>query len=640
MFNDLSSRETEILKILFKANDYVKGEKIANQIGKSIKTIRNDINNIKTIAVDYNFHISSKANRGYKLIIENYDDFNEFISNYNDEINDYSVRKERMRFYELTFFLLVNENESTFEHLEEVFFFSKSVLRMELVSVKSILSHFYLSLHIEKEMIYIVGQEYHKRLLLTFLVNSKRYSKSIFEDTFDKELIDAEVSSFIDVMIKEVMKNNNVSLSREVLKILSIYLYFSNYRNNDNYFIEPISKRKMKLIEKYTEEIKLSKSILKVIELKFNYEFLQLDADIFTVLIISFCYPKRKNLYANDKELNEIADYIMEWMCVHTNESFFKDDLYMLGQVYAYLYSKRVRDAFKTYDFVLAPLKFKRKRTVTIELSYDLYSEMCKNFNFPFVEREVIFLSQCLSNWYAKINVTNSKYKIAVASKLGMVESNRVAEMLRVNYIQFNGSFEPIETYELETNSGDFDLVVTDYKQINVKDKPIYFADSYVQFNEIKYLIKFIRQSRNTSSEMKIIDNESIKNGLKLKTKEEVFKYVERLYRKLVSGKRKVYDNLTHREERFPYELGNRTALICIRDEYVNQSKMYFIILEKPIMWHVNYVNLVIVYVTNTKIENLRCLGGTLTLFLQDIEAINHFIAIPSLDKIEKYFNE
>lgn len=635
MIDSLSNREIEILRILYQADGYVKAEKIANQIGKSLKTIRNDINNIKLMAVEYHFNIVSKANCGYKLCIDNYNEFNQIIANYNDEINDFSIRKERIRFYEITFYLLLQEKEVSLHELEEEFYFSYNVLKNELGSVKMTLSHFSLELRMNKDNLRILGSEYHKRLMLSFLMESKRYYKKLFSQVFDASNMEIEIQGLVQKLEELLLMQDGISLSSEVNRVLAYYLFLSNYRNQKDIVEQCIITDFEKITESYPLEYALASNMMEQVS---SYILSKQDLAIFTILIISFAYPRHDLRRTLSRDLYAMAEDIISMVCKETGSDDFQYDAYIHKQIYAYLYAKPIRDRFYTYDFILAPLKFRRKRMVEVELAYTIYDAICTKYHTPFVEREVIFLMQCLSNLLAKINISEFHVKVAIASKYGCVEANRIADMLSVNYIQFKGNFIPMEIYELRKTEG-YDLVITDSEHVT-SHKPVYRMKEFPQFHELLNLVRFLRQNSVHYDDFRHLLEGHIKSNLKLKTRKEVFAYIQKIFHEISASKENIINQLIRHDDGFPYEVGKRAAFICVRKEEIQENAMYLLVLEKPILWHVNYVNLVIVYYTNMEFKNLRYLEGSLQSFVQNQELINEFIANPCIDVIEKYLHK
>lgn len=629
MYNNLSNREIEILKILYQADSFVKCEKIAAQIGKSVKTIRNDIQNIRQLGAEYEFRILSRTHRGYRLEIDNYENFNYIISNYNDEINDYSVRKERIRFYEIACYLLMEKDPVEIDDLETEFFFSQSVLLNELNSVRYTMEHFSLRLSIDKGFVWIEGQEYHKRLLLSVLISTKRYYKSVYERLFDVAEGMEEVHAILMFMKQQLMCDEQLSYSDGILRILSFYLYLSRKRRELG-AQETINISDFQLVEKqYPRECAFAETVLTESARRWGHIWEENEQQIFSILLISYVCPR---IYAS-ADCEEYIEFMVAGLCRMSGKELFRSDYMLREQLYAFFYAKEIRDRFRTYDVVLTPLRFRRRKTVAIEVAYTLYVSLCEKYKTPLIEREVISLSQCFQNLFAKIDRCDTATRIAVVSRFGLVESRRLSEMLQLNYMEFQGTFFPADSNELMNPTFLYDLLITDHKE-KLSEKPTFFLDDYTQSNQIVNLFHFIREHTGHLSDFMNCVTHKVMCGLKLKTRDDVFIYIDRLYRQQTKGEQ-ILTTLQQRDVWFPYEVGNRIALLCVRTKHITESVMHFLVLEKPILWYINYVNLIIVYFTNSDFMNLRYLGGSLSILMQNQEAINRFIKNPNLRVIQ-----
>lgn len=628
MFDELSSREKEILKILFYAKDFVKAEKISNQVGKSLKTIRNDINNIKKIAAEYDFHIISKTHCGYRLMINNYEDFTELISNYNDEINDYSVRKERLRFYEIAFYILMLNRTVTIEELEIEFYFSRSVLLGELNSVRFTLAHFSIKLIINKDDISMQGDEFRKRILLAMLINTKRFYKRCLYQHPKSLKLNQEVMDVENLIAEVFAHNTHSSLSDVVIKLLATYLWISDLRNNLGFY-ETLSIPDFDDIMKlYPHEYDAAMDVINVVSQKTNKSFSDQDACVLTILLISYVYPLDAYIEGTHRHLDEMINGMLNELSKYTKMDTFRSDPYMKEQLYAFFYSKELRSRFLTYDLILSPLKYKRRNPCAMELAYHLYSKVSPRFQFTFAEREIVLLSQIFSNMLLEVTYRKKEITIAVVSKYGMMSSKRLIEMFRLNYIHFHGKFIPMEPYVLKQQLSQVDLVVTNYTELST-DVPTFFIHDHPHTHEILELLTFIRKNILPYSNLDSIQQDHVRERLKLKTRKEVLQYIDKLY----YGKTKsnIIDELVSRDDLFPYEVGNRCALLCIHSKKIQKNQMYFLVLHKPILWQINYVQLVIVYFTEEDVTQLFAMNGLLSALLSNQEQINRFIRNPEI---------
>ena len=632
--NELTNREIKILKILFESKDYVNCDVISAKIGKSKKTIRNNIQEINNKTLDYGFSIISKPNKGYRLEIKNYDDLNYFISNYNDEIHDYYIRKERTRFYEIASFLLIQSHDISIKTIQNEFYYNKNILLNELKNVEHTFNNFALKLLINNDKIHILGTTYHKKLLLAFLIQTKRYYKKIYDIIFQKyneqELFE-KVGAIIN---EEIRKCKSIEISKRDLDVIVYYLIISFYFEENN-IIQKSLNIPIQYYEDYSEEYALATRIHKQLFTELNKIINKNEIDVLFILFTVSIYPITKNDVLFNKNLKYIQKTIM--ILEELTAISFSNDSILIKQLYTFFYAKEIRDKFSCFCTSIPTLKYKRKRMIYIELAYKVYKELMCSFPLVYTEKEILFFSMCFTNIFAKIASSQEKPKIAILSQYGFIESMRYLEALELHNPLFSKICKPI-TYSDFMQAKEYQAIITDIKNLKTQ-VPTFYIDTFAQYSELARIMTSINKKNNNDYFLDISKGNII-SDLDIKDKHSALLYVANLTNKITTDKSVSNQALCIKDDELSYEIGNHIALIHIENEFFSTPKMYFLVLNSTILWKVNYVKLIIIYYSSSNFADYRYLGGIFSQFISSPKKINTFIKEKTIESIENTLYE
>ncbi|EOZ5987578.1 transcription antiterminator [Enterococcus faecium] len=153
----LSERQKKIILILLEEKRELTGELISRQLGKSLRTIQNDIYEINQ---DFPKLIAS-TNKGYSVNPD------QLSSNQLELETNYLEEK---KIQQKIIFSLTPLN---IDSLAEEFFMSTSLLNKHLKKFKKQLNQFDLNLAREQNMVFIKGEEYNKRLFIRDMIFSE-----------------------------------------------------------------------------------------------------------------------------------------------------------------------------------------------------------------------------------------------------------------------------------------------------------------------------------------------------------------------------------------------------------------------------------------------------------------------------------
>lgn len=638
MFQTLTEREKKILIILNDFNQgYIKCERIAHLLSKSIKTVSNDIRSINNLTHQKIFVIDSKRNNGYRLIVKDQAEFEQLMKMIKSEIDNIFL-DDNTKNYDLLCYLLNHKESVKLQDLIDETYLSESTIRNEIRRLTPLLNNYGLNIS-TKNNIELRGREHEMRLLIMRILRNKG-CKSEIESAYIKKIIN-NVEELNEICTRSeyvLIKYNDFSLATKAIKQIARYLAVANMRNRANFYLDVSFSES---INSYHVERSVAKEIVEYTQATYNYFLTETDVEFVTLMIAISCSP-RKVLEKNmPNETIRLADYIINYVCELTENSTFKEDRCFCEQIYTYVYGKKLRDQYHVYNECLPFVQIKRKRSAAMELGIMISSMIEERFNIHYTEREVITLLTYLGNIFSKTGIYNQKRNIAVASKYGMGESRRIVDMLKINFYQFIDNITPMEIYEInELTLSKIDMIITDDRRL-VSSCPVYLIHKFALGNEIPAEVhNTIRNRINNAEQLLELVGHDIYANVEIDDRKIAFKIINQIYQGLYHTEKNIIKELMKRDHRISYEYGNRSSVIFFPDERIKEVKFVVLISKKPFVWQEEMVNVIfVVFAGNSSVFNTRYIGGALPSLLENIEFINDFTANPTHETLKKYLH-
>lgn len=213
-------RLRKLLQILLSSSDWITGPELAQNIGVTDRTIRNDINTLKEIVSECNASIDAVKGKGYLLIVSDKNSLDELL-----HFNEGSipvVPNERL-FY-LCSKLILTESPIELADLEDELFVSQTTLENDLKVIKEkCLSHRNaLRIMRRGNKVRISGDENAKRYALTDLVASNDTLPMYRNNGLLKHLIRPQNYELISKSVLNAFRDNNVILEdKEILNFIT-----------------------------------------------------------------------------------------------------------------------------------------------------------------------------------------------------------------------------------------------------------------------------------------------------------------------------------------------------------------------------------------------------------------------------------
>lgn len=232
----LSQRQLTILSILFEArDDYIAATHIAKECGISVRTVKSEIEVLKSRLDDSGAVLFSLPSKGYQLDIDDLERFENYMVDCHHCLDlEHSMNEQPIRIKFIILMLLNNPHYVKKKKIQSTLNVSDSTLYLDLKEVKKIIGRYNLELMYKSGSGYcILGKEKDKRSCLAY---EDVYSLSL--DSSAAFTADLKKINQIKEILLEIFLKNEYKISEVLFESLIMHLLLTLQRINKGYLIE------------------------------------------------------------------------------------------------------------------------------------------------------------------------------------------------------------------------------------------------------------------------------------------------------------------------------------------------------------------------------------------------------------------
>lgn len=633
----MDSRVIKLLEILIE-NEYITATKLAEYIGFSEKTVRGRIKVLQDEINDYGAKIIAKQRLGYKLVINN----DELFKNWKEKLNISSKEVipnssiERCKY--LLEMFLNDKNYFKQEEISNNLYVSTKTISSEIKRVEYILNQY--NIRIERRPSYgmrAVGNEFDfRRCIMDYLIKPEVL-------TFNKESNKDEINEKIAKILLKTIQENNLSLPEMAFQNLVIYLHIVYKRITMGYNVK-INKESIESIcnrkEFYIADILLNS----MKEIGFNIEY-SVDEVFYIAIYISgkrminTDYNIESNLVIPekiDKLVLQMLDSIYEVYRIDLRDDL---NLRMLLNQHMIPFNIRMQYGISIENSLLEDIKKKYSFSYTItEIGIKpIYEYYMKEIPEEEIGYFAILIEMALENRKNYIEKKN----ILLVCITGKASSQFLLFRFKREFNEYINELKLCNLYEL----ANYDLTNIDYifstvpiqQKVNV---PIFLINNFLESNEIMS----VRKKLEVGS-VNLLNNyfkeELFFTDIEAKTKDEVIYEMCKRIEKITPLHKEFYNSILEREKLGSTDYGNLSAIPHPQKVLLDDNLVCICILEKPIIWEINEVQLVILTsVSSSTYKSTQKFYEVTIGILSDIEKVKEIIKYKTFDKFIEVLNK
>lgn len=590
-------RKNDILKLLFSEKRYFSVSEIANQIGFSEKTVRNELKDIEKIVQDFNIEIVKKPGQGI-MVNGELADYQEFLGS--DLFKSRKQMSPTDRQKDILSQLILNNDSLLIKQLELDYHVGHSTINKDIQIINDTLEDFDLSINYHKgEGVYIEGSEEEKRRLLAFLTSVN--NEEIYEthnEIYSSQFLDRFRESLnidfkkVENIVKEAEKALGYHLSSEAMVNLIIHIAIAIRRMQQGNSVV-LSKD---LVEKLKgqKEFKIAESTSHKIEIEFDVRFS--DEEKYYILLHFLCAKRLKEdiglidfkLKSDDAILENSVLKMIRNVQVELGV-FLENDVHLFNSLMLHL-----KPAIHRLEYGL---------TIQNPLFDDIqndYGELCqilqKNinifkqvFNAQIPAHEIAYLAL---HFAAALERNYKPIRTVVMCASGLGTAQLLVAKLKRNF----ANLEIIDVVSnLEVNkytNKEADLIIS---TINVNSAlPVITVSPLLTTKDLDH-VRTIVENTNYATEFSFLNPSNIHINRDFESKQEILEYLNKVLLEQKYVTEGFLEGLIERENLGSTVVAPYIGLPHAMNDSIKFSSIQIITLKKPILWdESNYVRFIL----------------------------------------------
>lgn len=631
----MENRLWTILDML--SEDYKTSKQLGEEMGVSEKTVRTRIRELEESVEGSGAVILSKPRYGYCLKVEEPDRWEEFkAKRYKDQSRIPLDSGERVD-YMLAIFLN-GQDYRKLEDLSDFLFVSSKTLTNELKRVEQILECFSLSL--ERKPYYgirAVGREFDKRccILQNFYLPKKSFWIGGGRHDQENEVMAGfllELTREYDMRFTEIAFQNTV-----------LYIGLSISRMKKGFFIgtdmSPIPDSRIR------REVELAAKLYERLDVEAAYGIRMPWTEIYFTgvyiagrRILELDFGGGENNLVATADIDSLVSRILEEIYIGYGVEL-REDLNLRIMLIQHLIPMEIRVRYNIPVENVPDRQIKEKYMLAYSMAQLAAGQMTEHYKTEMPEDEVL----CIALYFAmaleeRKTMRKKKNRILLVCVSGKASSRLLKYRFQREFGEYIDSLEICGVHELERiDFKQVDFVFTTvpiYRKVSV---PIMEIHDFLESGEIMSIRHFL-QAGGMRFLNKYYRRELFFPHIQGENRDQVIHEICERTARVVWLPEGFEESVLERERYGATDFGNLSAIPHPRYMMTRETVVAVAVLEKPILWSSNMVQLVVMTSLNEDEddEETQEFYEITAAFLSDKEAVEALIREPSFENFEK----
>lgn len=631
---NIKSRQYKLFKLLAEESSYRPASYFKNRLSVSLKTIYNDIDELKKAMTPYHLSIHTVPRNGMLLMGTSMDKekfHNDLLSALEQRDIFYSPSTRRIWILKE---VLLNGQHPSIETIEQKFFVTSASIRVDIGWLQEMLMPFRVNIHTIQQCIYIDGdesaiQKAFKMVLLNIVKQKDSYNVSIesyplqtvVRETFSKELIDLSLQE-----INYISCITGMNIYQYYMSSLWISILIQISRLNQNHHIESreINHNDISYMQSYMIAYDLAERI----EKKFGLNFEEQDIEYLCEQLYAHRIESQTKEPIVKQEFATIVDDMI--LCMSkVLEVELSDDTKLRNSLMAHIPAMiyRMKKGIKITNSLLSDIK--KQYMVLFSLTRYVASNIEQRYNIVLNDDEVSFLSI-----YFQISLEKRhglKFRnIVIVCPIGVAMSELILAKIR-QIIPNRDNIVTMsidEVYKSDLSLIDFIISTTSLKPLGV---PVVCVSPLMKDEDIENIMhtySHLNRINNSLSKINaedIIDfsecfnEEFLFTQMKFQNKRECLDFLIKNYENAMFVDSTFGKSIYEREALGDTGLYTGVAMPHALPETVMKTQISIMTLKDKIRWGANDVRMILmIAVAQSDIERI---GGMITKILEIMES-------------------
>lgn len=620
----LTTRQKKIVKLLYEhEGNFIKGVQLSHMLECSIKTLQNDIKELKNVLSKYHIDIQSATGKGYQLIIHNEKDFKSFEKELVEKENYEDFNNQSNRITYILSQLLLKDTYIKSDQLADEMYVSRSSISSDIKIVKKILEKYQLSIdHKPNYGMKVIGTERQKRDCIT----KERLTRNLKNDSIKNEWI-----SIVSDIVVETLMQTKYRISDVVLQNLVLHIWVSIQRMKDGIYIE-----NQQSLNKYAHEKMIAKIILDKLSSIYHFETKESEVDFLALHLLGKRSYEEQDIISS--EIDRFVNDMLEYIKLKTDIDFIGDlELKISLALHLNPLFIRLENQMQLQNSMTKDIQSNYPLAYDIAVIGAAYIQQQKNYSLS--DDEIGYLAVHFSlSLVKKENKVNPKKVLVICNA-------RRGDYLMIQHTflkEFNEMISDLhiananEISQLQVDS--YDCVFTTFLNHPLIPKRALRINFFIDQKDRQRIRRALLGQNASSDILNYFQKDYFMENVNATTKEEIIHQMCNLANHYIDFDTDLYSACMRREQLGSTAYGHLIALPH-PDSLISQKTIVVTaILKKPIIWSGQKVQLVfLICVEKGNQKDLRTLFEWISKLMIDQKNVEDIIQNSHYDTFMKY---
>ncbi|MCU4764065.1 BglG family transcription antiterminator [Bacillus cereus] len=599
----MNKRQQEILQFLLsESNEYLLVQELADRIGCSEKTIRNDFKVIEEYVENYSDALLiRRPGLGVCLEITDYDKSSLFNKLYAIK-QDIGYASDEERLLQIAYSLLMNVKPVTVQELAEQYFVNRATVKKDLDRIETWLEELGLDLVVKQRIgLTVESDERSKRKALAKL-SDLIHNRELMNQFIKKQFLYHEIK-FVMTELKALQKRYATFFTDDTLENLLLHTLIMVRRMK---LKQPISMSKDDLnIVRETKEYGWALDFLTRLEFVFTVHFTEEEIAYLAIHILGgkFRYQdewERDKLNVSNPVLSQVVSHLIGRMS-KLNEIDFGEDPFLLEGLQMHLYTTLNRLQYNLS--VSNPMlhEIKRMYPYMFDMLIHELDDINQSLSLQIPEEEAAYLTLHFQAAMERLSDKKVSKNVIIVCHMGIGMSQllrtKIERKFRHVHVLDCIAKSDLEEYLMKNKKVELIISTIDLPQLNI---PHFVVSPLLERSEESKLEEFMKKldeiPSNGNKDFVLLDYTTPFLVFLQQEVEHRYELIEKLARSLYEKgyvEKEYIENAIARDRMSATTIGAGVAIPHGSPKLIKESVIAVATLREPLDWGVEKVSLV-----------------------------------------------
>ncbi|MFV8518585.1 BglG family transcription antiterminator [Bacillus sp. SBS7] len=599
----MNKRQQEILQVLLsESNEYLLVQELADRIGCSEKTIRNDFKVIEEYLEKYSDALLiRKPGLGVCLEIKDYDRASLFNKLYAVKQN-VSYASDEERVLQIAYSLLMNVKPVTVQELAEQYFVNRAAVKKDLDRIEKWLEELGLELILKQRVgLTVEGDERNKRKALAKL-SDLIHNQELMNQFIKKQFLYHEIE-FVMTELKALQKRYAIFFTDDTLENLLLHTLIMVRRMK---LKQPISMSTDDLnIVRETKEYGWTLDFLTRLEFVFTVHFTEEEIAYLAIHILGgkFRYQdewEKSQLNVSSPVLSQVVSHLIDRMSKLNEIDFDKDTFLVEGlQMHLYTTLNRLQYNLSVSNPMLHEIK--RMYPYMFDMLIHELDDMNQSLSLQIPEEEAAYLTLHFQAAMERLNDKKVSKNVIIVCHMGIGMSQllrtKIERKFRHVHVMDCIAKSDLEEYLMKNKKVELIISTIDLPQLKI---PHCVVSPLLERSEESKLENFMKKldelPSNKNKDFVLLNYTTPFLVFLQQEVEHRYELIERLARSLYEKgyvEKEYVESAIARDRMSATTIGAGVAIPHGSPKLIKQSAIAVATLKEPLDWGIEKVSLV-----------------------------------------------